>query len=144
MKAATWTGCTAASCSMLLLAHQAEGRAMNKEAVQMFATPAERILKDFVEFGDTGFAGHEQSPPYQRTHAAEYYAKLIDCKGRYRSFRHANSLPNPTGAVLNLTPGNLPLSKYGRQPWIRSGICPGLARRRRTCFHYRSRGPRTP
>ena len=25
---------------------------MNKEAVQMFATPAERILKDFVEFGE--------------------------------------------------------------------------------------------
>ena len=53
------------------------GRAMNKEAVQMFATPAGCILKDFVEFGDTGCADHEQSPPHQRTHAAEHYAKLI-------------------------------------------------------------------
>jgi hypothetical protein len=42
----------------------------------MFTTPAERILKDFVEFGDTGCADHEQSPPYQRTDAAEHYAKL--------------------------------------------------------------------
>jgi hypothetical protein len=48
------------------------GRAMNKEAVQMFATPAECILKNFVEFGDTGCADHEQSPPHQRTHAAEH------------------------------------------------------------------------
>jgi hypothetical protein len=76
----------------------------------MFTTPAERILKDFVEFGDTGCADHEQSPPYQRTDAAEHYAKLINRNGRYRSFRHVDSLPNPTGAVLNLTPGNLPLS----------------------------------
>src|SRR5271157_3246748 len=111
MKAATWTGCTAASCSMLLLAHQAEGRAMNKEAVQMFATPAECILKDFVEFGDTGCADHEQSPPHQRTDAAEHYAKLINRNGRYRRFRHANSLSKRKPAVLNLmTPRNLPLS----------------------------------
>jgi hypothetical protein len=47
----------------------------------MFTTPAERILKDFVEFGDTGCADHEQSPPYQRTDAAEHYAKLINRNG---------------------------------------------------------------
>jgi hypothetical protein len=57
---------------------------MNKEAVRMFATPAECILKDFVEFGDAGWADHEHSPPHQRTHAAEHYAKLIDRNGRYR------------------------------------------------------------
>jgi hypothetical protein len=84
---------------------------MNKEAVQMFATPAECILKDFVEFGDTGCADHEQSPPHQRTHAAEHYAKLIDRNGRYRRFRHANSLSKRKPTVLNLmTPRNLPLS----------------------------------
>ena len=87
-------------------------RVYQREAVQMFATPAECILKDFVEFGDTGCADHEQSPPHQRTHAAEHYAKLIDRNGRYRRFRHANSLPNPTRAVLNLTPRNLPLSIF--------------------------------
>ena len=40
----------------------------------MFAAPAEGTLKDFMEFGDTGCADHEQSPPHQRTHAAEHYA----------------------------------------------------------------------
>src|SRR5271165_3976450 len=82
------------------------GHSMNKETVQMFATPAERILKDFVEFGDTGCADHEQSPPHQRTHAAEHYAKLINRNGRYRRFRHANSLSKRKSTVLNLmTPG---------------------------------------
>ena len=77
----------------------------------MLATPAECILKDFVEFGDTGCADHEQSPPHQRTHAAEHYAKLIDRNGRYRRFRHANSLSKRKPTVLNLmTPRNLPLS----------------------------------
>jgi hypothetical protein len=56
------------------------GRAMDKEAVQMFATPAECILKDFVEFGDTGCADHEKSPPHQWTDAAEHHAKLINRK----------------------------------------------------------------
>jgi hypothetical protein len=49
-----------------------------REAVQMFAAPSEGILKDFMEFSDTGFADHEQSPPHQRTHAAEHYAMLMD------------------------------------------------------------------
>jgi hypothetical protein len=85
---------------------------MNKEAVQMFATPAECILKDFVEFGDTGCADHEQPPPHQRTHAAEHYAKLINRNGRYRRFRHANSLSKRKRTVLNLmAPRNLPLSQ---------------------------------
>ena len=51
---------------------------MDKEAVQMFATPIESSLKDAMEFGETGFVEHEQSPPNQRTDAAEHYAKLID------------------------------------------------------------------
>jgi hypothetical protein len=54
------------------------GRATYKEAVQMFAAPREAILKDFMEFSDTGFADHEQSPPHQQTYAAERYAKLMD------------------------------------------------------------------
>ena len=32
------------------------GRAMYKEAVQMFAAPIEGTLKDFMEFAETGFA----------------------------------------------------------------------------------------
>jgi hypothetical protein len=76
----------------------------------MFAAPIEGNLKDLVEFGETSFAGDEQTPPHQRTDAAEYYAKLIDPSGRYGRFRHAPSLPKPTGAVLNLTPWILPLS----------------------------------
>jgi hypothetical protein len=77
---------------------------MNKEAVRMFATPAECILKDFVEFGDAGWADHEHSPPHQRTHAAEHYAKLIDRNGRYRRFGHANSLSKRKPTVSNLMP----------------------------------------
>ena len=91
--------------------------------VQMFATPAECILKDFVEFGDTGCAENEQPPPHQRTHAAEHYAKLINRNGRYRRFRHANSLSKRKPTVLNLmTPRNLPLSRIlqGR----RKALCP--------------------
>ena len=77
----------------------------------MFAAPAEGTLKDFMEFGDTGFADHEQAPPHQRTHATEHYAKLINRNGRYRRFRHANSLSKRKPTVLNLmTPRNLPLS----------------------------------
>jgi hypothetical protein len=90
----------------------------------MLAAPIEGNLKNLMEFDETGFAGHEQSPPYQRTHAAGNYAKLIDCKGGYRSFRHANSLPNPTGGVLNLTPGNLPLPyrwNFRQHPQVLSG-----------------------
>ena len=80
------------------------GHAMNKEAMQMFATPIEGSLKDLMEFGETGFAGHEQSPPHQRTDAAEYYAKLIDRSGRYGRFRHVNSLPKPTRTVRTSPP----------------------------------------
>ena len=57
------------------------GRAMNKQAVQMFAAPVEGTLKNFMEFGDSGVARHEQTPPHQRTHAAKHDAKLIDRDG---------------------------------------------------------------
>src|SRR5208282_1225165 len=76
----------------------------------MFAAPGEGTLKDLMEFGDTGCADHEQSPPHQRTHAAEHYAKLINRNGRYGRFSHASSLPKPTRTAPNLTPRNLPLS----------------------------------
>jgi hypothetical protein len=36
---------------------------MDKAVVQTFAAPIERTLKNFVEFGDTGVACHEQTPP---------------------------------------------------------------------------------
>ena len=72
----------------------------------MFAAPAEGTLKHFMEFAETGFADLEQSPPNQRTHATEHYAKLINRNGRYRRFRHANSLSKRKPTVLNLmTPG---------------------------------------
>jgi hypothetical protein len=45
--------------------------------VQVFAAPIEASLKDFMEFGETGFADHEQSSPNQRTHAAEKDTKLV-------------------------------------------------------------------
>src|SRR5208337_781802 len=70
----------------------------------MFVAPAEGTLKGFMEFGDTGCADHEQSPPHQRTHAAEHYAKLIDRNRRYRRFRHASSLPKPKRIASNLPP----------------------------------------
>ena len=63
----------------------------------MFAAPREAILKDFMEFSDTGFADHEQSPPHQRTHAAEPYAKLIDrIRDDTEGSDNASSLPKPT------------------------------------------------
>ena len=79
----------------------------------MFAAPAEGILKDFMEFAETGCADHEQAPPHQRTHATEHYAKLINRNRRYGRFRHASSLPKPTRTSSNLTPRNLPLSNVG-------------------------------
>src|SRR5689334_9347564 len=57
-----------------------------------------------MEFGETGFADHEQSSPHQRTHAAEKDTKLIDRNGRYGRVSHAGILPKPTGTVLSLTP----------------------------------------
>ncbi len=67
----------------------------------MFAAPTEGILKDFTEFSDTGFADHEQSPPHQRTHAAEHYAKLID---RIRDDTEGSDMravyPSPPGASM--------------------------------------------
>ena len=107
------------------------GRAMNKEAVQMFATPAEGILKDFVEFGDTGCADHEQSPPYQRIDAAEHYAKLIDRNGRYRRFRHANSLSKRKPTVLNLMPPGI-----SRSPTAVVGILRNPCPTRTTNIYY--------
>ena len=74
----------------------------------MFAAPAEGTLKHFMEFAETGFADHEQSPPNQRTHATEHYAKLINRNKRYGRFRHASSLPKPTRTPLNLTPRESP------------------------------------
>src|SRR6202035_5373841 len=74
----------------------------------MFAAPAEGTLKDFMEFAETGFADHEQSPPNQRTHATEHYAELINRNRRYGRFRHASSLPKPTPYSLESDPPESP------------------------------------
>jgi len=71
--------------------------------VQVCATPIEGILKDFMEFGETGLADHEQSTPHQRAHAAERDAQLINRNGRSRRFSHASILPK-TYRVRSLTP----------------------------------------
>src|SRR4030081_416557 len=60
------------------------------------------------EFGDTGCADHEQSPPHQRTHAAEHYAKLINRSGRYRRFRHAKQLTQAHTRCLEPDPRKSP------------------------------------
>jgi hypothetical protein len=52
------------------------GRFMDKEAMHMFTVPIEGNLKDTMEFGQTDLAGHKQSPPHQRTHAAEHIREV--------------------------------------------------------------------
>src|SRR4029077_11400770 len=74
----------------------------------MFAAPAEGTLKDFMEFAETRFADHEQSPPNQRTHATEHYAELINRNRRYGRVRHASSLPKPTPYSLESDPPESP------------------------------------
>jgi hypothetical protein len=69
--------------------------AMDQEAVQVVVAPSEGALKDCMEFGQAGVAGHEQTPPHQRAHAAEHDAKLINRKGQSGRFSHAGTLPNP-------------------------------------------------
>ena len=57
------------------------GRAMDQEAVQVVVAPSEGMLQDLMKLGEAGVAGHEQSPPHQRAHAAERDAKLINRQG---------------------------------------------------------------
>ena len=92
---------------------------MNKEAMQMFTTPAECILKDFVEFGDTGCADHEQSPPHQRTHAAEHYAKLINRNGHDTEGSGMQTVyPNQAYSLEPDDPPESPALRFRRQrPW---------------------------
>ena len=78
----------------------------------MFAAPIEGILKDFMEFAETGFVNHEQAPPHQQTHSAELYAKLIDREGRYRKVQTCEQFTQNTRTASNLTPENLPLSMF--------------------------------
>jgi hypothetical protein len=47
----------------------------------MFAAPIKGTLKNFVEFGESGVACHEQTPPHQPTHATKHDAKLVDRDG---------------------------------------------------------------
>jgi len=74
----------------------------------VFVAPSEGILKDFMEFGQAGVDGHEQSPPHRRAHTAEYDAKLINCRERYRRLRHTGTLPEPTGFASHPTPPDSP------------------------------------
>ncbi len=52
--------------------------AVNAKSVQVFAAPVENDCESVVEFGEARFAGYEQAPPNQRTHAAKHDPKLID------------------------------------------------------------------
>jgi hypothetical protein len=88
------------------------GRAMDKEAVQMFAAPIEGTLKNFVEFGDAGVACHEQTPPYQRTHAARNDAERLKRwlhDGRERSSRW-RAASEPAASVA-------PRGRFVRKPF---------------------------
>jgi len=76
---------------------------MNAETVEVFATPVESQLKNFMELSDAGIAGDQQSPPDQRTDVAEYDSKLV-------KFGHMSRLPNLALTFSNYSPRNLPLS----------------------------------
>jgi len=54
--------------------------------------PSEGKLKDFIQFGQTGVAAHEQAPPHQRAHAAEHDPKLINLRERCGRLRHTGTL----------------------------------------------------
>ena len=87
---------------------------MDKEAVQMFAAPIEATLKNLMELGDAGVTGDEQSPPHQRTHAAEKDTKLVDRNGR--KGQPCGHFAQAYRYSLEPDPRNLPLSinrKYG-------------------------------
>src|SRR6202047_4383386 len=103
----------------------------------MFAAPAEGTLKDFMEFAETGFADHEQSPPNQRTHATEHYAELINRNRRYGRFRNASSLPKPTSTPSNRAPRNLPLSSLTVIASVR--IIGRVSQRAQFSLHHRLR-----
>jgi hypothetical protein len=106
----------------------------------MFAAPAEGTLKDFMEFGDTGCADHEQSPPHQRTHAAEHYAKLINRNGRYGRFRQCEQFTQAHTYRPEPTPRNLPLSRqYGPEPRglvLRGGEHPPAVRAKNRAINF--------
>ena len=67
-----------------------------------------------MEFAETRFVDHEQSPPNQRTHATEHYAELINRNRRYGRFRHASSLPKPTPYSLESDPPESPALHCGQ------------------------------
>jgi hypothetical protein len=77
------------------------GRAINKEVVQMFAAPIKGALKNFVEFGESGVACHQQTPPYQRTHHKARREKVQTRLADYRRSAHTDR--------LEFDPQNLPL-----------------------------------
>ena len=96
---------------------------MNKEMVQMFAAPIKGALKNFVEFGESGVACHQQTLPYQRT--PQSMMREGSDHARQISRRSA------TRIASNLTPRNLPLSvllkhtDHSRVFVARRAACPG-------------------
>ena len=74
----------------------------------MFAAPIEGILKDFMEFAETGFAGYEQAPPHQRSALRE----VDRSQGTIRKVQTCEQFTQDTRTVSNLTPENLPLSMF--------------------------------
>jgi len=80
--------------------------------VQVFAAPIEGSPKDFMEFGETGFADHEQASPHQRTHAAEKEGETaLGSTGR------RSSLPKRSDPLTDVSPE----SPSSRSPRIVEG-----------------------
>ena len=78
----------------------------------MFAAPIEAILKDFMEFTETGFVDHEQAPPHQRTHSAAPLREVDRLQGTIRKVQTCEQFTQDTRTASNLTPENLPLSMF--------------------------------
>ena len=76
----------------------------------MFAAPIEGSPKDSMEFGETGFADHEQSSPHQRTHAAEKDTEVDRSQWTTQKGQPCGHLAQAYRYSLEPDPRNLPLS----------------------------------
>ena len=71
---------------------------MNAETVHVFAAPIQDQLENFVELGDAGFAGDQETPPDQWTRASEHDSQLI-------KLGHGRRLPKPAPNFPTTPPG---------------------------------------
>jgi hypothetical protein len=65
-----------------------------------------------MEFRETGSADHEQSPPHQRTHAAEHYAKLIKSQWTIRKVQACAQFTQAYRCCLEPDPRESPALLY--------------------------------